>query len=333
MPKWILPTFLALAVLAGAGAAGWHFLGPVTVEAERPTRGPAVEGVYGSGTVEPGVMLPIAPKLAGRLQRLVVDEGAAVKQGDVLAELDKRELSASVAEWEARVRYSEAQYRRAMELFRNRIGTESALDQTRNEFETAKAALELVKRQLDEMTLIAPADGVVIRRDGEIGQLIQSGTAVFWMSCCEPLRVTAEIDEEDIRRVKAGQKVLIRSDAFPDQVFEGQVAEITPKGDPVTRSFRVRIRLGDGIPLMIGMTADCNIVLEERAGALLVPAAAVTDGKVWVLENGTVAPRAVTLGVVGERKAEIKAGLGEGDLVVLRSEGALRDGRRARRRE
>lgn len=331
--KWALRSAILLLLLGATGGVMWHLLGPVDVEVARPISGPAVEAVYGPGTVEPVVMLPIGPKVIGRIARLAVDEGDKVKQGQVLAELDNRELAASVAEWESRVRFQEAQFRRANELFRTHTGTEAALDQARNDLATSVATLDRVRRQLAEMTLVAPADGQIIRRDGEIGQLLQPGATVFWMLCCDSLRVSAEIDEEDIDRVKPGQKVMIRADAFPNRVFEGVVSEITPKGDPVARTFRVRIRLPADSPLMIGMTADCNIILAERKNALLVPAAAVVDGKVWLVQNGKLKQQAVTLGVNGERMVEVKAGLTGDELVVTQPSGALRDGRVARARE
>jgi RND family efflux transporter MFP subunit len=330
MGRWILRSVVVLFVLGLAAATAWYFFGPVAVEVVRPVRGPAVEAVYGPGTVEPVVMLPIGPKVIGRLAQLLADEGDAVRQGQALAELDSREFAASVVEWEARVRYSEAQFKRASELFRSRTGTEATLDQARNELDTARAALQRAQRQLAEMTLTAPADGVIVRRDGEIGQLMQPGDTIFWMSCCDSLRISAEIDEEDINSVKPGQKVLIRADAFPNRVFEGTVGEITPKGDPVARSFRVRIRLPADTPLMIGMTADCNIVLEERQDALLVPASAVVGDKVWLVQDGTLVQRSVTLGVGGDRMVEVKAGLAGSDLVVSRPQSSLRDGRAAR---
>src|SRR5262245_33127924 len=111
--KWAFRTVVALLLVGLAAGATWHFFGPVAVEVAHPVRGPAVEAVYGPGTVEPVVMLPISPKLIGRLARLAADEGDKVKQGQVLAELDNRELAASVTEWEARVRYQDAQFRRA----------------------------------------------------------------------------------------------------------------------------------------------------------------------------------------------------------------------------
>jgi multidrug efflux pump subunit AcrA (membrane-fusion protein) len=81
---------------------------------------------------------------------------------------------------------------------------------------------------------------------------------------------------------------------------------------------------------MIGMTADCNIVLEERQGALLVPASAIVGDKVWLVQDGTLVQRSVTLGIGDDRMVEVKAGLAESDLVVTQPQSGLRDGRAAR---
>jgi RND family efflux transporter MFP subunit len=163
-----------------------------------------------------------------------------------------------------------------------------------------------------------------------VGELIQPGQAVFWMSCCDALHITVDIDEEDIPSVKPGQKVLIRADAFPDRVLEDTVAEITPKGDPISRSFRVRIKIPVDTPVMIGMTVDCNIIVGERHDALLVPASAVNEGHVWLVRDGALARRAVKVDVSGERLVEIRDGLGENDLVVVRPDDGFREGRYAR---
>ena len=94
------------------------------------------------------------------------------------------------------------------------------------------------------------------------------------------------MDEEDIPLVQVGQKVLVRADAFPGRVFDAVVKEVTPKGDPVGRSYRVRLGLPDNLPLRIGMTTEANIVVAERNNALLLPAAVVKDGAVWKVTDG-----------------------------------------------
>ncbi|MBM3524759.1 MAG: efflux RND transporter periplasmic adaptor subunit [Alphaproteobacteria bacterium] len=332
MRKLVLPAILVIAVIGAAGAWGWREHGPVTVDLVQPTRGPAIEAVYATGTVEASVMLPIAPKIGGRIEALLVDERADVREGQPLARLENRELAASVREWEARVRYGEQQFRRADELFRSRTGTAAALDQARNELETARATLDRARRQLAETTLVAPAAGRIIRRDGEIGQLIEAGHKLFWISCCDTLRVAAEIDEEDIPLVRPGQKVLIRSDAFPGRVLEGTVSEITPKGDPVARSFRVRIALPADTPLMIGMTADTNVIVQQKPDTLLIPTAAIVDGKVWLVREERLVARPVEIGIRGNAMTEIRAGIADGDRIVATPPAGLREGRSVRTR-
>ena len=163
---------------------------------------------------------------------------------------------------------------------------------------------------------MAPAGGTVIRRDGEIGQLIGANQTVFWLYSNAPLRISAEVDEEDIAQVRAGQQVLIRSDALPGQTFHGQVQAVTPKGDPVARSYRVRISLTADTPLMIGMTTENNIVLRQSDDALLVPAGSVQQDTVWRVEDGRVSPQKVKIGAKGATEVEILDGVGEGDWVV-----------------
>lgn len=95
------------------------------------------------------------------------------------------------------------------------------------------------------MTLLAPAAGRIIRRDGEFGQLIEAGHKLFWISCCDQLRVSAEVDEEDIPLVKPGQKVLIRADAFPGRALAQKLNLVM--GENISASSPVGIvRIVDG---------------------------------------------------------------------------------------
>nr|MCU0735202.1 efflux RND transporter periplasmic adaptor subunit [Methylotetracoccus sp.] len=226
---------LAIGVLATAGVIYWWRVGPIAVNVVAPVLGPAVEAVYATGTVEPTVMLPIAPRQASHLVELNVDEGSRVRKGQVLARLDDTDLRKTVEELAARERYARTQFQRVRQLADRHVIAQIELDQARADLEAAEAALKRANALRGFMTLTAPADGLIIRRDGEVGQFIPVGQPVFYLSCCAPLRVTAEVDEEDIPRVRVGQKALLRADALPDQVFDGEVSEITPKGDPVAR--------------------------------------------------------------------------------------------------
>ena len=135
-------------------------------------------------------------------------------------------------------------------------------------------------------------------------------------SCHSSSRISAQVDEEDIPLVRPGQSVLIRADAFPGRIFKGSVTEVTPKGDPIGRSYRVRIGLPADSPLQIGMTTEANIVIRNNQKALLLPAAAVADGAVQKIVAGRAVRTPVTEGVKSGNWVEIAKGVTREDLVV-----------------
>ena len=328
--KW--PVVTSLLVLAAGGALAWWRLGPLTVVAVAPHRGAAVEAIYATGTVEPTVMLPIAPRVAGRIVSLATDEGRSVRKGEPLARLESQDLDSTVEELTARARYAHAEFERMQTLVKRGVAAATDLDRTRADAEAADASLERARAQRNFMVLTAPAAGTVIRRDGEVGQFIPVGQPIFYLSCCAPLRVSADVDEEDIPRVKVGMKAVLHADALPNRTFDGEVAEVTPKGDPVARTYRVRIRLAQPDAFSVGMTVDANLVVAVREQALLVPSTALASGAVWVVRDGRLARQPVQVGVAGVAQTEILAGLDADARVVAVASDALQEGRRARLR-
>ncbi len=324
-----LPRVLALVALAAAaGWFGWQRLQPMPVALVAPTRGPAVDAIYATGLVEPSLEIRIAPRTAGRIVELLADEGDSVRPGQLLARLEDNDLRASVAELESRVEYAQSQFQRNTELRRTSLISQDALDRTRTDLAAARATLKRAREQVAYMRLVAPSAGRIIRRDGEIGEFVPVNQVMFYMAGQAPLRITADVDEEDVPRVQRGQRVLIRTDAFPERVFEGRVAEITPRGDPVARAYRVRISLVDDPPLQIGMSAETNIVIEQRDNALLVPASAVVGDAVWLVDGGRAVRRAVTVGVRAPDRVEIRAGLGDADRLIATPPEDLEEGQR-----
>ena len=150
----------------------------------------------------------------------------------------------------------------------------------------ARAAVAAARERIEHLMLRAPMDGTILRRDGEVGEVVDSGQVLFWVGRPVPLWIIAEVDEKDIPLVTVDQKTLVKADAFPSQELWGSVSQITPKGDPVNKSYRVRIRLPEYSPLRIGMTTEVNIVVAEKTDTLLVPAAAA--GPRWVDKQGEV---------------------------------------------
>jgi len=322
----------AAVLLAAAGALAWWKLGPVDVEVVHPTRGPAIDAVYATGSVEPTVMMPIAPRAAGHVVSIDVDEGSVVRKGQQLARLDDSDLASTVDELEARARFAREQFDRNRDLVSRGFLSPIELERSRADLDAAEAALRRARTQRGFMSLTAPADGVVIRRDGEIGQFIPVGQAVFVLSCCAPLRVSADVDEEDIPRVRVGQPVVLHADALPGRTFDGTVTEITPKGDPVARTFRVRIRLAEPSAFRVGMTVDANLIVARHEGALLVPTAALQAGQAWIVRDGRLQRRRVHTGIAGSERSEVLDGLSDDDPVVAAPTETLREGRGARAR-
>lgn len=318
----------ALILLFAAAAAVFFVFGASErkVVAALPLRGPAVQAVYATGTVEPSVMIPIAPRQTARLMSLMADEGHNVMKGQILGQLEDTDLAHTLDELKSKADLAQKQYDRAAALLSKKAIAPESAEQAQADLSAANAAVERVEAQLSYLRLLAPEDGIIIRRDGEVGEMIPASQPVFWMSCCAPLRIAAEVDEEDISLVKPGQEVVISADAFPDKVFKGTVQSITPKGDPVARSYRVRIGLEKGAPLMIGMTAETNIIAARSENALLVPAGALDGGQIWGVENGKARRFAVETGAKSAGAIEIKSGIDERSVIILEPSNDLEEG-------
>ncbi|KTD17980.1 efflux RND transporter periplasmic adaptor subunit [Legionella jordanis] len=320
-----LSTLLFLAAWIGFG-----FWPRKAIEVVHPIIGTAVQAAYATGTVEPTVMMPISSQVTARLIQLNVDEGSDVKKGQVLAQLEDIDLQETLNEQKEREELAKKRFERNAELIKKGMVSKDEYDRTVSEWKAAIAQVKATEAKISYLKLIAPADGKIIRRDGEIGQLIPANQAVFWLSCCAPLRISTEVDEEDIADVRVGQKVLIQADAFPNKMFYGQVQSITPKGDPIARSYRVRIRLSQQTPLLIGMTAETNIIFHEKTNALLLPLSTLVKNEVWKVEHGRLRKASVVVGTKGLQKIEIIKGASTKDLVVLHPSADLKEGMRVR---
>lgn len=306
----------------------WYFFKSQTVDAIHPFRGEAIQAAYATGNVESSIMLPIATRASARLLELNVDEGDFVKKDQILAKLENQDLESSLAALIAKETFAKSEYERNRDLFKNGATSKQAFDLALSNWQAAQAQVTQAKSQASYMNLSAPNDGVVIKRDGEIGQLIPANQAVFWLAATSPLRISAEVDEEDIAQVQLDQEVLIRADAFPRQIFNGIVKAITPKGDPIARSYRVRIELKQETPLKIGMTTEVNIILKKNPSALLIPSSAVNNDTVWRIVNSRLELQKASIGIRANDQLEILDGLSESDLIVSNPNSKLKVGQK-----
>ncbi len=322
--RYLLP--LAAAAALAAGGLWWLRTAPPTVTVVQPQRGPAVDAIYATGTVEPIRWAQIASIETGRIVDYPAVEGAAVEQGDVLVRLDDRKARGTVEELEARIAFLQADLKRYEALVEKETVSRQAYQRLQSEFDQSQALLRIARQRLTDLTIVAPLDGVVLRKDGEVGEVVQAGDVLLWVGAGRPYWITTEVDEEDIPRVRTDQRALIKADAFPDRVLDGTVTEITPKGDPINKQYRVRILLPIDSPLLIGMTAEVNIIARETERALLVPQTALVGHSVWIVEDGHARRRDVRVGVYGDALVEVLDGLADGEVLISDPPASLADG-------
>lgn len=304
-----------LAVLAG----GWYWwtarIPEVTVIS--PSRGSAAEVVYATAVVEPDNWAKVTSVIRERITELCDCEGDEVKKGDVLAVLDSGDANATLTELEARQKLAQAERERAFELLQRRVVSQQIYDRAQSQLIQINALLAAQRERLRDYRILAPLDGVVLRQDGSVGEVVAPGEILFWIGQPTPLQLVAEVNEEDIPKVAKGQTAFIRADAFPDRELKAEVRRITPKGDPVLKNYRVYLTLPDETPLRIGMTVELNIVVREVEDTLLVPVAAFDGTTVQIVDGGnSLANRTVKKGIIGTRMVEVLEGVTESDLVI-----------------
>jgi membrane fusion protein (multidrug efflux system) len=328
-----LTRVLLFALVFAAVAAGvyWFALRPPIVNVTTPSRGAAAEVVYATGVVEPRVWAKVTPLVRERIVELCNCEGKPVERGAVLARLDDREAQATLAELQARLRLATEELERLTALAGRNIASEQALSQASSEATRLEAMVAGQTARLESYVLTAPMRGVVLRQDGEVGEIAEPGSVLSWVGQPKPLLIVAEVNEEDIPRVEVGQRALLRADAFPDRSLDAVVDSITPKGDPVTKTYRVRLALPETTPLLIGMTIEVNVVVGVTEDALLLPASAVEGNTIYVVDGaGKAYRREIEIGIRGTRDVEILSGIEEGDRIIAPFPSGLRDGRRVK---
>jgi RND family efflux transporter MFP subunit len=322
---------IVLLLLGLTGAWVWRGLPPAVAVATVST-GPAVQAVYATGNVEPVHWAKVGPAVRARITAVLVEEGARVEAGQPMAQLDDREARHRVEEAEARANFAQEELARVRALVARDVASRATLDRAEAEARAVRAVAEAAQRRLDDYIVRAPTAGLVLRRDAEVGEVVDTPAALFWIGEPKPLRITAEVDEEDIAQIREGQRALLRADAFAGQVLNATVTQITPKGDATRKAYRVRLSLPEDTPLMIGMTVEANIVLRETANAVLIPPAALRGDHVFIVQGEVARRRQVTVGVQGPRAVEIRQGIAAGDVVVLDPPQGLKDGQALRLR-
>jgi len=321
-------TALLVAALVVLGlAAAWYWRGSATrVTLVKPHYGPAAELVYGTGFVEAQQPVSVQARITAPIAQVLVEEGQRVTRGQplfLLADAEQRALSAQAA---AQRRAAEQTENRTVTLYREGWVTRAARDQAVATADAARAAEATAGARQDQLVVRAEIDGVVTKRDAEPGELASPTRVLAQLGDPAKVRITATIDERDIARVTVGQQALMSTDAMPGKAIPARVTEITPGGDPSQRAFRVRLVPTGAANLPLGLSLEINIVTRRKERALLVPATAVSGGKVWVVRDGKAHAQEVRTGVVGAEQVEILAGVTTADSVIAKPPEGLKEG-------
>jgi RND family efflux transporter MFP subunit len=318
-----------VAIATAAAIVGWTYVTrPIAVTGTKPTRGAVADVVYATGFVEPRRPVDVSSRVTAPVTAVLADEGDRVYRGQALATLDAEDQRHTIAQLSADRVNAEQNERRELALFKDGWLTKAARDQAVAAANAAQAGEAAARAKLDQFTIRSGISGVVLRRDVEPGDLASAAKTLFEIGDPGQLRVTATVDERDIPLVRAGSQVMMSTEAYPGRVFRGSVYEITPGGDPDQRAFRVRIRPDAGSNLPVGLTLEVNILAAQRQNALLVPADAIREHSVWIVDDGRTKRIPVQIGIRASDRTEVVGGLADGACIVADPAPTIKEGQR-----
>jgi membrane fusion protein (multidrug efflux system) len=302
------------------------------VEVVTVARGSMSRTTTVTGAVEPLHRVGVNAQIAGVLTEVLVEEGDRVSEGQVLARIDDREISAQVRAAEAQLRLAESTMERSEALREAQVMTVAEYERDRANLEAARAQLDQLRTRQSFATIRSPISGVVTERRLFAGDAVAPQTRLFSIADLGTLIVRLPVSELDVGSLRVGEVVELRMDALPNQTFEGRVRRVFPTADTTTRLVPVEVALlGEGARrARPGYLARVTFQLDERENALLVPVNAVfgTAGAeaVYVVEEDKALRRPVITGLRQSDRIEILSGLTEGETVIVAGHNTLRDG-------
>lgn len=325
-------------VLAAAGLAAWIWFGtsdngtapqtvavedrpPVAVVMTEAVERMLVDEVEALGTTRAREAVEIAPRIASVITAIRFREGEMVEAGAVLVELDNAEERASLAEAEATVIDSRAQFRRAKELLASKTVSESQVQQLEATMNADEARLRAAQARFEQTLVRAPFTGRVGLRQVSPGSLVSPGTVITTLDDLSSVRLDFTVPESFLGVLQSGLAIRAESVAFEGSAFEGTVATINTRVDPVTRAVTIRADLpnDDGL-LKPGMFLTVRLAGQARARVVVPEAALVPEGDrqmVYTVRDGRSWRTEVVVGRRLRGEVEILDGLKAGDSVVI----------------
>lgn len=315
---------LTLALPAGAQSPPGVIVAPVTRIAFPLT-------VEALGTARANESVEIRPKITETVTAIRFEEGEYVDAGQVLVELEDAEARAAVAAARANMLDSESKYQRAQELFRSDLVPASQVETAEARRDADRAAFDAAEARLRDTVVRTPFAGRVGLRRVSLGSLVAPSTIITTLDDTDTIKLDFDVPETALGHLATGLPVVSRSAAWPDVTFEGTVASIDTRVDPVSRTLTVRALLpNDEHRLRPGMFLTVEL-LRRDVTALMIPEQAIVpeQSRQFVLvvgEDRVVSKREVTIGRRRPGQVEVVSGVEAGDVVVVEGTQKARPG-------
>jgi RND family efflux transporter MFP subunit len=322
---------VSLLVLAGCGGAKEHpaeSLPPVAVRVTPANDQARTAHEEVVGTVRPRLRAVIEAKVSGRIEQVAVAPGQQVQAGELLAQLDAREIQAKLDQAVAARDQAVRELERARTLLEQKITARAEFDTVEARERIAAGAVAETQTALGYTRIVAPFDGVIARKLADVGDLAAPGKPIIEMEDSTALRFEADVPEALMSQITIGEKLPVRTSSVATDIT-GTVVELAPVADPASRTFLVKLDLPPTEGLRSGQFGRV-LVPTGKADALWVPASALlVRGQmetVFVAVNQQAQLRLVRTGKHANNEVEILAGLTPGENVIVEGAAELRDG-------
>jgi len=250
---------------------------PATVTAEPARTEQWIERLSSIGTLIASQGVDVTSQVAGIVTEVLIDSGKEVDQGTKLVQLDISVEVADLASAVATHREAEVAYARQTDLMTKKVTSEANLDTARAKQETAQAAVKRIEAVIAQKAIAAPFGGRVGIRKVEKGQYVSAGMALVSLQALDPIRADFPMPEQHIGKLRVGEAVELTVDAFPGQVFQGEIQSLDARVAQDTRTLLVRAILPNKErKLLPGMFANVTVLVGEAGDVVTVPRTAIT---------------------------------------------------------
>lgn len=320
----------------GRGGRGMPSDRPTPVEIEVVSRGAVSRTSTIAGILEPIRTVGVNAQLAGVVLSVSAEEGSRVREGDILAELDVKELEAQARSADASLKLAQSTFDRSDQLFKQQIITAAEFERDRAALESARASREQLQTRLGYARVAAPTTGIVTEKRVEAGDVVSNQTRLFTVADVSTLVTRVQVSELEVTSLKVGDAVHLTVDALGGATVDGRIRRIFPAADSATRLVPVEVALSgiNAQRLRPGYTVRATFALDRRDDALLVSSHAISGPAgaraVYIVRAGEIERRSVRVGPDMGGRSEVFEGVTEGDSVIVSGTSMLREGAKAR---